>query len=222
MLQIIIPALVGRVDDAIVRCFVHLLDFAYLARRNSHHTATLLAMERALASFHTEREFFARSGVREDESFSLPRQHALIHYVFGIRNFGSPNGLDSSITEAKHIDAVKKPWRRSNRHQALEQILVTNTRMYKLAAARTEFGRKGMLRRDMMDDAERIAAAYEAGVDDDAIDDDVYGIDMDIDPPALPGAPPDDEPDRNGLDVNAVDTPWSADSQVYLARRQGT
>jgi hypothetical protein len=218
-LQIIIPALVGRVDDAIVRCYVHLLDFAYLARRNSHHTTTLIAMDRALQQFHAEREFFARAGVRNDENFSLPRQHALIHYVYGIRNFGSPNGLDSSITESKHIDAVKKPWRRSNRHKALSQILTTNTRMYKLAAARIEFGRKGMLGCNLMDDAEHMAAAREAGVEDDDLNDNVYR--MEVDPPALEDAEA-EERNRDGLDVNAVDVPWSAQSQVYLARQHST
>jgi hypothetical protein len=205
------------VDDAIVRCFVHLLDFAYLARRNSQHTTTLVAMERALQQFHIERQFFARAGVRDDDNFSLPRQHALIHYIYGIRNFGSPNGLDSSITESKHIDAVKKPWRRSNRHEALGQILTANTRMYKLAAARIEFGRKGMLGRNLMDDAERVAAAREAGVEDNDLDEDVYR--MDVDPPedAMGG----EQPDRDGLDVNAVDVPWSANTQVYLARDLG-
>ncbi|KAH9037571.1 hypothetical protein EDB84DRAFT_1249514, partial [Lactarius hengduanensis] len=43
--------------------------------------------------------------------------------------FGSPNGLCSSITESKHIRAVKEPWRRSNRYHALTQMLKTILRM---------------------------------------------------------------------------------------------
>jgi hypothetical protein len=212
-----VPALVGRVDDGIVRCFVALLDFAYLARRNIHDTATLLAMDTALRKFHVERLVFVRDGVCDDDSFSLPRQHALVHFVYGIRNFGSPNGLDSSITESKHIDAVKKPWRRSNRNHALEQILVTNTKMYKLGAARIEFGRKAMLDRSLDDDAERIAAARDAGVDDD-IDNEVY-----------PEYDPDDHNEDNdgaehggaNQDVNAAHLPWSKDTQVILAKTPG-
>ncbi|MGZ7276387.1 hypothetical protein ACXWP9_09575, partial [Streptococcus pyogenes] len=56
-------------------------------------------------------------------NFSLPRQHAMTHYPDLICLFGAPNGLCSSITESKHIKAVKQPYRRSNRNNALGQML---------------------------------------------------------------------------------------------------
>jgi hypothetical protein len=62
-----------------------------------------------------------------------------------IRLFGSPNGLCSSITESKHIKAVKQPWRRSNRFRAIGQMLLTNQRLDKLAALRVDYTRRGML-----------------------------------------------------------------------------
>ncbi|KAF9784556.1 hypothetical protein BJ322DRAFT_1006884, partial [Thelephora terrestris] len=77
--------------------------------------------------------------------FSLPCQHLMVHYYNNIKNFGSPNGLCSSITESKHITAVKHPWRRSNRYKALSQILKVNERLDKLTAARADFNTRGML-----------------------------------------------------------------------------
>lgn len=62
-----------------------------------------------------------------------------------IRAFGAPNGLCSSITESKHIKAVKEPWRRSNRFEALAQMLLTNQRLDKLAASRVDFAKRRML-----------------------------------------------------------------------------
>jgi hypothetical protein len=62
-----------------------------------------------------------------------------------IHLFGAPNGLCSSITEAKHIKAVKEPWRRSSKHKALGQMLLTNQRLDKLAAIRVDFEARGML-----------------------------------------------------------------------------
>ncbi|KAM6491190.1 hypothetical protein JOM56_013429, partial [Amanita muscaria] len=47
--------------------------------------------------------------------------------------------------ENQHIRSVKVPWRRSNRNDPLEQMMGTNTRMSKLAAARLDFSRRGML-----------------------------------------------------------------------------
>ena len=50
-----------------------------------------------------------------------------------------PNRLCSSITESKHIKAVKEPWCHSNHFKALRQMLVTNQRLNKLAAACVDF-----------------------------------------------------------------------------------
>ncbi|KAI0067055.1 hypothetical protein BV25DRAFT_1912390 [Artomyces pyxidatus] len=152
LMKVFLPALAGYVPDEMIRCISSFLNFAYLARRPSHNTATLLAMDKALAAFHAHRKIFEDTGVRPD-GFSLPRQHALVHYVRGIKMFGSPNGLCSSITESKHIPAVKRPWRRSSRNKPLPQILLTNTRLSKLAYTRTDFGKRGMLRGDVVSHA---------------------------------------------------------------------
>jgi len=126
-------------------CAIHaLLDFCYIARRDVHDTHTLTALDDALQRFHHHREIFRESGIRMD--FNLPRQHSLIHYLKLIRAFGAPNGLCSSITESKHIKAVKEPWRRSSRFEALRQMLLTNQRLDKLAAARVDFTERGMLK----------------------------------------------------------------------------
>ena len=120
------------------------LEFCYIARRDIHDTHSLEALEEALQRFHHHREVFRTSGIRSN-GFNLPRQHSLIHYSKLIRAFGAPNGLCSSITESKHIKAVKEPWRRSNRFDALSQMLLTNQRLDKLAAARVDFVDRGML-----------------------------------------------------------------------------
>ena len=120
------------------------LEFCYIARHDVHDTNSLHALDDALLRFHRHREIFHTTGVRPD-GFDLPRQHSLIHYAKLIRAFGAPNGLCSSITESKHIKAVKEPWRRSSRFEALSQMLLTNQRLDKLAAARVDFADRGML-----------------------------------------------------------------------------
>lgn len=107
-------------------------------RRSEIGELDLVALEKALARFHTTRESFRTAGVRPS-GFNLPRQHSMVHYVYLIQEFGAPNGLCSSITESRHITAVKEPWRRSNHFEPLGQILVTNQRLDKLASARTNF-----------------------------------------------------------------------------------
>jgi hypothetical protein len=127
-----------------VCCVASLLDFCYLARRSSHTTTTLQEMDTSLATFHHYREVFEDVGVCPDD-FAIPRQHSLVHYTQNIRLFGAPTGLDSAITESKHIKAVKEPWRESNRCNAIDQMITKNSRLSQMAALQVEFARRGML-----------------------------------------------------------------------------
>ena len=94
----------------------------------------------------------------------------MVHYVESIRKFGSPNGLCSSITESRHITAVKETWRRSSRHEPIDRMVRCLTRLSKIAAARVEFGHRGMLYSDVL-----TAARLELG-DEDANDVELFGI----------------------------------------------
>ncbi|KAI0707701.1 hypothetical protein C8Q76DRAFT_770579 [Earliella scabrosa] len=144
LMKIYLPAIDGIVACDIVVSVRSFLEFCYLARRDVHTEATINMMRDCLETFRRHREVFRTSGVRA-EGFSLPRQHSLEHYMTRIWSFAAPNALCSSITESKHIKAVKEPWRRSNRYEALEQMLKTNQRLDKLAAARVDFVERGML-----------------------------------------------------------------------------
>ena len=121
-----------------------LIDFIYLAQRDVLDMNSLNELDDALQRFHKYCQIFQESGVRP-KGFNLPRQHSLIHYAKLIRAFGTLNGLCSSITESKHIKAVKEPWRRSSRFEALSQMLLTNQRLDKLAASHVDFANRGML-----------------------------------------------------------------------------
>ena len=112
-------------------------------------------MADALERFHEHRQIFQECSVRPD-GFSLPRQHSLVHYEASIRAYGAPNGLCSSITESKQIKAVKEPWPRSSRFNALGQMLVTNQRLDKLAASRIDFKARGMLEGTVVSDELRV------------------------------------------------------------------
>lgn len=119
------------------------MDLCYIFRRNAITNTALKTAEALLKQFHELRLIFITDGSRS--SISLPRQHALPHYLTSIPLFGSPNGLCSSITESKHIKAVKEPWRRSSRFKALIQMLRSITRLEKLATLRRRFLQEGML-----------------------------------------------------------------------------
>jgi len=127
-----------------VQCIAAFLNACYIARRSDITEDTLHELGETIKHFHTLREIFRTTGVRPN-GFSLPRQHSLVHYVRHIHEFGAPGGVCSSITESRHITAVKRPWRRSNRYEALGQMLLTIQRLDKLTAARADFVARGML-----------------------------------------------------------------------------
>lgn len=127
-----------------VRAIRAFLEFCYIARQNVHTEKSINNLNDALNRFHNFREIFRTSRVRTN-GFNLPRQHSLVHWRRMIWDFGAPNGLCTSITESKHIKAVKEPWRRSNRNNALGQMLLTNQRLDKIAACRLDFESRGLL-----------------------------------------------------------------------------
>ncbi|KAF7350244.1 hypothetical protein MVEN_01327900 [Mycena venus] len=131
LMKVYLPAMEGYVPPQMLRAFSAFLEFFYL-------------VDAALARYHHERTIFEQEGVCPN-GFSLPRQHSLVHYRYLVQQFGAPNGLCSSITESKHIKAVKEPWRRSSKFQALGQMLTINERLDKLAASHVDFVERGMM-----------------------------------------------------------------------------
>jgi hypothetical protein len=132
-----------------VKAISTFMDLCYLVRRSVLDDNDVEQVTQLIEEFHQERTVFEQVGVRLD-GFSLPRQHSLVHYPLLITEFGAPNGLCSSITESAHITSVKKPWHRSNRYNALSQMLLTNQRLDKLAASRVDFSTRGMLNEPLL------------------------------------------------------------------------
>ncbi|KAF8808259.1 hypothetical protein BYT27DRAFT_7232691 [Phlegmacium glaucopus] len=130
LMKVYLPAIASHVPPQMVRAISSFMEFLL-------DEDDLIAIDAAVADFH------------RDHGYSLPRQHSVIHYTYMIREFGAPNGLCSSITESKHIKAVKEPWRCSSHFEALGQMILTNQRLDKLAAAHVDFKARGMLSADL-------------------------------------------------------------------------
>lgn len=119
------------------------MEFCYTVRQAVIWESDIRRLQQYLKDFHQYRQVFINAGIRAN--FNLPRQHSIVHYPNRITDFGAPNGLCSSITESKHIQAVKEPYRRTNHHNELGQMLMINQRNDKLLAAYTDFVDRGML-----------------------------------------------------------------------------
>ncbi|KAI0002867.1 hypothetical protein BJV74DRAFT_876312 [Russula compacta] len=112
--SVYIAAIEGFVPIDMLCTLRAFLKFCYLVHKD-------IITQPDLIHFHHYREVLKNMGVVE--SLSLPCQHSLLHYFELIKQLRAPNGLCSSITESKHIKAVKMPYRQSSHHQVLGQIL---------------------------------------------------------------------------------------------------
>ncbi|KIM50207.1 hypothetical protein SCLCIDRAFT_34538 [Scleroderma citrinum Foug A] len=139
LMKVYIAAIEGYVPAEIIRTFCAFLEFCYLVHRDIISEKVLAEIEDTLDRFHTWHEIFRTGDNPVVTTFSLPRQHSAKHYPTLIHLFCVPNGLCSSITECKHIKAVKEPWWRSSKYQLLSQMLLTNQQLDKIAASCVDF-----------------------------------------------------------------------------------
>jgi hypothetical protein len=103
--QVYLPAIAGHVPPLMVQALSAFRNFCYLVRRDKLDESNLDAIDSEVARFHAYRVVFEDVGI--GNNFSLPRQHSVKHFWLLIQMFGALNGLCSSITESKHIKAVK-------------------------------------------------------------------------------------------------------------------
>ncbi|KAN0140688.1 hypothetical protein V8E53_001515 [Lactarius tabidus] len=144
LMKVYLGAISGYLPLALVCCISTFMDACYIARWNAISASALEHFRECVERFHKLCDAFIACGIREE--MSLPCQHAFNHYYHLIIAFGSPNGLCSSITESKHIKAVKDTWHRSSRFKAIAQIVVTLLQLHKMAAACQHFTLLGMLK----------------------------------------------------------------------------
>ena len=108
-LQVFLSAIAGYLPSAMVQSIATFMDVCYIAHHNAIMAPALEHFCESVEKFHELYNIFIEASVCN--SISVPRQHALKHFYRSIHLFGSPNCLCSSITDLKHIKAVKEPWR---------------------------------------------------------------------------------------------------------------
>jgi hypothetical protein len=143
LLPVGLTTIEGHVPWEMVRTLHAFLKFCYIAHHDVINTKLLVELEQALEKFHHYCTIFVETGIHA--GFNVPQQHFLCHYPVLIRAYGAPSGLCSSITESKHIKAVKQPWWHSSHYKAPGQMLLMNQQLDKLATSHVDFTHHGML-----------------------------------------------------------------------------
>ena len=101
--------------------FRALLDFIQLAQYTAHDTDTLAYLEKALDTFHQNKDILVELGIREH--LNIPKFHMLKHYAQSIRELGATDNYNTEAFERLHIDFAKAGWRASNHCNTLPQMV---------------------------------------------------------------------------------------------------
>ncbi|KAI0281068.1 hypothetical protein BC826DRAFT_1094230 [Russula brevipes] len=122
MERIFLGIIAGAVQPQVITAAKAILDFISYARYQSHTTSTLIKMQQALDKFHMVKDIFIELGVRR--SFNIPKIHSMLHYINGIQQLGSADGLNTETSERLHIDYAKQGYRASNGRDFIMQMTV--------------------------------------------------------------------------------------------------
>ncbi|CCO36768.1 hypothetical protein BN14_10912 [Rhizoctonia solani AG-1 IB] len=122
-----LPAVIGGLNPPELGEMVRVLvDFIYRSHASSLTEWDLRAMEDDLKTFHQLKELLVVKGFYTSESRfnQIPKLHMLRHWVFSIRELGTPDGYNTEAPEHLHIKYAKVPWRASNKVRPLEQMVI--------------------------------------------------------------------------------------------------
>ncbi|QRV91967.1 transporter protein Sec61 subunit alpha [Ceratobasidium sp. AG-Ba] len=134
MAKVLLP-IIATEDNEVVTAARALLDFVYLAHASSLKDTELAAMEIALRTFHKFKIIFRQYGaISTKKGFhGIPKIHMILHYVYIIRQLGTPDGYNTETSERLHIDFAKLGYRASNKVNATKQMALYIQRLEALA-----------------------------------------------------------------------------------------
>ncbi|KDQ54674.1 hypothetical protein JAAARDRAFT_135540 [Jaapia argillacea MUCL 33604] len=120
MEKVFVGVVAGAVPSRVLAVARSLLDFIYYAQFRSHTTDTLAALQKALDTFHANKDVLIELDVRKN--FNFPKMASLVHYVQAIKSKGSADGFNTELPERLHIDFAKEAYRASNKRDYTEQM----------------------------------------------------------------------------------------------------
>ncbi|KAM6489030.1 hypothetical protein JOM56_015520 [Amanita muscaria] len=113
-----------------VRAVRALLDFIFLSQLPAISMQDLKYMESSLKSFHENKAIFVDLGICDN--FTIPKLHALEHYITSIQLFGSTDNYNTQHTERLHIDYTKEAYRATNTRDEYPQMTAWLERQEKI------------------------------------------------------------------------------------------
>ncbi|QRV90393.1 hypothetical protein RhiJN_18411 [Ceratobasidium sp. AG-Ba] len=118
----------GTDNPRLVTAAKSVLDFMFRAHQYKLSEVDLRAMDQDLLEFDAVKNVFVHPTKKqllnhEHRFHKIVKIHSLTHYTYFIREFGTPQGLSTEITERLHIDYVKRPWSTTNHVNPTQQMI---------------------------------------------------------------------------------------------------
>ena len=120
-MQIFIPSVRGLLpSEEITQCLTAFVEWYFYASSPIQTEKTLAEQDALLSRFDELKEPFVNIS---PSSLNFPKFHSLQHFSEATRRFGTPDNVDTEITEHQHRIDVKSPYRRTNKRNPLSQVV---------------------------------------------------------------------------------------------------
>ncbi|KAG9086960.1 hypothetical protein FS749_003261 [Ceratobasidium sp. UAMH 11750] len=134
MAKVLLPVMLDS-DLKVVAAGRALLNFMYLAHSSLLTDSELADMDEVLCTFHQNKDIFKLKGaVTTKKAFHrIPKIHMIQHYVYLIKQLGTPDGYNTETSEHLHIDFAKIGYQRSSKVNAIKQMVLYIQRVEAIA-----------------------------------------------------------------------------------------
>lgn len=121
MEKIFLSVIDGIMPPQAIKASQALLDFMHLARYSTHTDKSLALMTETLKDYHELKAIFIE--IKACDTFeTIPKLHAISHYVDLIKLKGTADGYNTESPERLHIDFAKVAYRASNKVRPTKQM----------------------------------------------------------------------------------------------------
>lgn len=104
----------------IVKCMATFVEWFFYTSSPVQTDATLADQDALLREFNELKAPFVDVS---PSSLNFPKFHSLQHFSETTKRFGTPDNADTEVTEHQHRVDVKIPYRRTNKRNALAQVI---------------------------------------------------------------------------------------------------
>jgi hypothetical protein len=124
MMRYMVAIIDGAVPNGFMDIIRAFIAYAYLAQATEVDDAIVRLIEQLLQEFHAKKDVVHTKGFRKTPGWAIPKLELQHNISRTIMKYGNLLGLSTDTSERLHIFFLKEPFRRTNKKEFWEQIVL--------------------------------------------------------------------------------------------------